>query len=248
MRVRQVLPAAVAAGALIQGASAMAQDARDKAYIDNGDIVVTARKREESIMKVPVVTNALDAEQIEQFQTTDIRRVAEQIPGFVVGEPASAAYGSQLSLRGVGTSVLNGTIDQSISLNLDNQQFTHGLAFTAAMFDLQQITVLKGPQALFFGKASPGGVVAIQSANPGPEWEAIFRAGYEFEARGKQGEAIVSGPLSSTLGMRLAGRYTSTAGYFRNITPPPLAGRGGIRAVPRRSTNSPELIVRGPLV
>lgn len=244
MRVRHVLLAAAAAGALIQTAPAVAQEA----YIEKGDIIVTARKREESIMQVPVVTNALDAQQIEQFQTTDIRRVADQIPGFVVGEPASAAYGSQLSLRGVGTSVLNGTIDQSISLNLDNQQFTHGLAFTAAMFDLEQITVLKGPQALFFGKASPGGVVAIQSANPGPEWEALFRAGYEFQAKGKQGEAIISGPLSNTLGLRLAGRYTSTAGYFRNIAPLPPSGYGAIAAVPRRSTNSKELILRGTLV
>ena len=96
------------------------------AFIDNGDIVVTARKREESIMNVPVVTNAISQQQIEQTQITDIRRVAEQIPGFIVGEGSSAAYGAQLSLRGIGTSVLNGTIDQSISLNLDNQQFTPG--------------------------------------------------------------------------------------------------------------------------
>src|SRR5690606_7498067 len=120
MKTKHILLAAVAAAGIGQAVPAFAQDAeRTGAYVDNGDIVVTARRREESIMKVPVVTNALDAEQIERFQTTDIRRVAEQIPGFVVGEPASAAFGAQLSLRGVGTSVLNATIDQSISLNLD---------------------------------------------------------------------------------------------------------------------------------
>jgi iron complex outermembrane receptor protein len=248
MKIKSLLLAAVAASSMLPAAPACAQEAKDGAYVDNGDIVVTARKREESIMKVPVVANTLDAKQIEQFQTTDIRRVADQIPGFLVGAPASASYGAQLSLRGIGTSVLNATIDQSITLNLDSQQFTQGLAFAAGLFDLQQITVLKGPQALFFGKASPGGVVAIQSNNPTQDLELIARGGYEFESRAKQGELIVSGPLSQTLGFRIAGRYTDTDGYFRNIAPPPPSNLGATYAEPRRSQASKEVLVRGTLL
>jgi iron complex outermembrane recepter protein len=247
MRTKHILLAAVAATSLTQAVPAFAQEAGDAgARIDNGDIVVTARKREESIMKVPVVTNALSSEQIERSQITDIRRVAEQIPGFIVGQGSSAAYGAQLSLRGIGTSVLNGTIDQSISLNLDGQQFTQGLAFTAAMFDLQQLTVLKGPQALFFGKASPGGVVAIQSANPTPDWQIIARAGYEFVADAKQGELILSGPLTNSLGIRLAGRYTQSDGYFRNIAIP-TPGTGALQPA-LRAPHSKETILRGTLM
>lgn len=248
MRTKYILQAAVAVACIGQAVPTFAQETDSSgAFVDNGDIVVTARRREESIMKVPVVTTAIDSKQLEQFQVTDIRRVAEQVPGLVVGEPASAAYGAQLSLRGVGTSVLNGTIDQSISLNLDSQQFNQGLAFSAGMFDLQQITVLKGPQALFFGKASPGGVVAIQSNNPGPDFEMIARAGYEVEADAKQGELIVSGPISSTLGARLAGRLTQTEGYFRNIAPTPPPGLGAQTADPLRSTHAKEWILRGTL-
>jgi iron complex outermembrane receptor protein len=247
MRTKYILLAAVAATGLGQAMPAFAQEASEAgARVDNGDIVVTARKREESIMKVPVVTNALTSEQIERAQITDIRRVAEQIPGFIVGQGSSAAYGAQLSLRGIGTSVLNGTIDQSVSLNLDGQQFTQGLAFTAAMFDLQQLTVLKGPQALFFGKASPGGVVAIQSANPTPDWQIIARAGYEFEARAKQGELILSGPLTTDLGIRLAGRHTQTDGYFHNIATP-TPGTGALKPA-FRAPHSKETILRGTLM
>lgn len=245
MRTKYILLAAVGAAGIGIALPAFAQDAKGDAYVDNGDIVVSARKREESIMKVPVVTNALTSDQIDKAQITDIRRVADQIPGLVVGEGSSAAYGAQLSLRGIGTSVNNGTMDQSISLNLDGQQFTQGLAYTAAMFDLQQITVLKGPQALFFGKASPGGVIAIQSADPTPDWEVIARAGYEFEARAKQGELILSGPLTSNLGIRLGGRFTQSDGYFHNIATA-QAGRGGVN--PHfRGPDIRETIVRGTL-
>ncbi|MDE8653563.1 TonB-dependent receptor [Novosphingobium album (ex Liu et al. 2023)] len=245
MKTRYALLATAAMGLLLETTPALAQEAAStQAYVDQGDIVVSARKRQESIMNVPVVTNTLDQRQLEKFQTDDISKVAEQVPGLVVGEGAAAAYGAQISLRGVGTSVLNGTVDQSVSLNVDSQQFTQGLAYTAAMFDIGQITVLKGPQALFFGKASPGGVIAIQTADPTPDFEARVRAGYEFVADAKQGEVIVSGPLSDTLGLRLAGRYTRTLGYFRNRAEP-IPGLGGIMPKPRRGTNSSEGIVRG---
>ena len=57
----------------------------------------------------------------------------------------------QMSLRGVGSNSLDQGVDQSVSLNIDGLQLTHGLAFRAASFDLAQVEVLKGPQALYFG-------------------------------------------------------------------------------------------------
>ena len=65
---------------------------------------------------------------------------------------------------------------------------------------------------IYFGKASPGGVVVIQTANPTPRFSLIGRAGYEAEADTKQTELIVSGPLTNTLGARLAGRYSHSLG------------------------------------
>lgn len=182
---------------------------------DAGDIVVTARKRQESVLDVPVVTTVISQEQIDARQIADLTDVSTLTPGLVLGE-AAADIGTQISIRGVGTSSIDSGIDQSISLNLDGLQITQGSAYSVGVFDMAQIEVLKGPQALFFGKNSPGGVISIRTADPGTDWELIGRLGYESVAEEWRGDAIVSGPVTDTLGVRIAARYSDMNGYFRN--------------------------------
>lgn len=180
-----------------------------------GEIIVTARKRQESILRVPVVETVLSGEILEQQQITTLQAVSSRVPGLVMGNSV-LSVGTQISLRGVGTSALDAGIDQSVSLNIDGQQFSQGLSFKSGLFDLAQAEVLKGPQALFFGKNSPGGVIALTTADPGRQWEMIARTSYEFEAREMRGELILSGPVSNTLGVRLAGTWSDSDGYFHN--------------------------------
>ena len=203
----------VAATIPVWATSAMAEEAADSFQIE--EIVITARKREESIMKVPVVATALSGDQLDQYQTSDLSKMADEVAGLNLGS-ATSVFGTQVSLRGVGTSVLNGSIDQSISLNIDGMQMTQGLAYSIGSFDMAQLEVLKGPQALFYGKASPGGVISIRTADPSDEFELIGRGGYEFEAGEKLFELVVSGPVTDTLGVRLAGKFSDSAGFFKN--------------------------------
>lgn len=179
------------------------------------DIVVTARRRQESILKVPVVAAVLGSQELERTATVDLIGVAARVPGLQLGNSV-AAFGNQVALRGIGTTTNNSAIDQSVSLNIDGMQFSQGLSYAMGFFDMQQVEVLKGPQALFFGKASPAGVISIRTADPGNEFEMIARGGYEFESRTTRGELVLSGPLSDTLGVRLAGSYAEGDGFFRN--------------------------------
>ncbi len=189
-----------------------------------GDIIVSARKRQESLLKVPVVENVVTAQQIENYAITDFTDLTTKVPGLSMGG-AVLAIGPQISLRGVGTATLDAGVDQSISLNLDGLSLTQGLAYTSGVFDLAQAEVLKGPQALFFGKNSPGGVIALRTADPGNELEVMGRLGYEFAARTARAEAILSGPITDTFGMRLAGMVSTQDGLFRNVAEVP-AGLG----------------------
>lgn len=207
----------LAMGMAIPPVTAMAQDIEE--------VIVTARKREESILKVPVAETALSEQQLEQYATADLEGVARQVPDLLFGN-ATGAFGAQVSLRGVGTSTLNAAIDQSVSLNLDGLQVSQGLAYQAGMFDVAQVEVLKGPQALFFGKSSPGGVISLHSADPTDRVEVITRFGYELEANQKKGELIVSGPVTDTLKVRLATSLSGMDGFFRNdaVGDPALGG------------------------
>lgn len=251
MRLRKALRVATAIGLLLPGTPGLAQaapPADETASGDAGDILVIARKRPESILKVPVVVNVLDTASIERAQITNIQGVSTKVPGLFVSESVNT-IGTQISLRGIGTSALDSGIDQSISLNIDGQQFSQGLTFKSGLFDLAQAEVLKGPQALFFGKNSPGGVIALTTADPQDFVEVIGRASYEFEAREPRTELILSGPVSDTLGLRLAGSWSDRQGYFKNTAGlTAIPALGGLAPRHSRSGGNENWIVRGTAV
>ena len=233
--------------AWIAVAPAAAQEApREVASVERGDIVVTARRRQESILDVPVVETVLSADVISRNQITDISGIARQVPGLQIGGNV-LTVGTQVSLRGVGTSSLDAGVDQSVSINIDGLQLTQGASYNVGLFDMAQIEVLKGPQALFFGKNSPGGVIAIQTADPASETELIARALYGFQAREKRAELIYSLPISDTVGVRIAGMYSDEDGYFINraVAAP---GLGGKTPTTTRYNGGKEYILRGTLL
>jgi iron complex outermembrane receptor protein len=190
------------------------------------EIIVTARKRQESILNVPIVETAIPQQTLQRFQTQDLKDIATLTPGLALGS-SLLSIGTQVSIRGVGTTTFNPGVDQSISLNIDGLQLSQGLAYSSAFFDMAQVEVLKGPQSLFYGKSSPGGVISIRTADPTDKFELIMRAGYEFEAAEKQGEIIVSGPVTDTLKARFGVRYDTQDGFYDNIAIgiPALGGR-----------------------
>jgi len=182
---------------------------------DPGEIIVTARKRSETLMSVPVVATAISGETLQLMQTNDLKALATMVPGLNMGT-SILSVGQLVSLRGVGTSALDPGVDASVSLNIDGLSLSQGLAYASGMFDVGQIEVLKGPQNLFYGKSSPGGVISLRTADPTDELELVARAGYEAEARNRVVEGIASGPLGTGLKLRMAAQYGETDGFFKN--------------------------------
>jgi iron complex outermembrane receptor protein len=235
-----LLTATACASALLVALPASAQDNQ------LGEVIVTARKRQESILNVPVVETAIQQKALERFQTQDLSDIASKVPGLSLGE-AVLSIGTQVSIRGVGTNTLDAGVDQSVSLNLDGLQLSNGLAYSAGLFDIGQVEVLKGPQALFYGKNSPGGVIAMRTADPTDKFEVIARAGYEFDAKEKLGQLIVSGPVNDQLKLRLASQYTKQDGFFHNDAIP-APGTGALAPQNSRNPEVKDYIVRGTAI
>ena len=235
MTYRSVLSLAITAAIALEAAPVVAQELEE--------IIVTARKRQESILKVPVVASAFSQESLEKFQTQDLYAVANRVPGFVMGESVGTV-GIQTSLRGIGPTSQTATVDQSVSLNIDGLALTQGYAFAAGMFDVAQVEVLKGPQALFYGKNSTAGVISLRSADPGDEAELLVRAGHEFEANENLGELVLSGPVSESLKLRLATRFSDMDGFFEN-NGTPIPGLGNVPPKHRDFAPRESWIVRG---
>jgi iron complex outermembrane receptor protein len=204
--------------------------AQDSAQLS--EIIVTARKRQESILNVPVVETAIPQQQLQRFQVQDLRDLSKLVPGLVLGQ-SILSVGVQPSIRGVTTSSLDPGVDNSVALVVDGLQLSQGLAYASAMFDVGQVEVLKGPQSLFYGKTSPGGVISLRTADPTDKFEMIARLGYEAEANERRGEFIISGPVTDTLKLRLAAAADKQDGFYTNLGTgiPALGGFTGTRSI-----------------
>lgn len=208
--------AIVAMMAGLHAPAAVAQAASGSAAIASlEEIIVTARQRDETLISTPVAVSAIGAQDLQRYSTTDIRDIAQFAPSLAV-DRANSGNGGIISLRGISTSSNQAGFDQAVSISVDGVQTGRARILAQGLFDIQQIEVMKGPQALFFGKNSPAGVIAIRSANPTDELEIYGRASYEFVGDEPIIESAISGPLSDDFGARLAVRYRNLNGYFRN--------------------------------
>jgi iron complex outermembrane receptor protein len=184
----------------------------------DGEILVTARKRDETSIAVPVVLTAVSGDQLESRGIVRLDDIAKLVPTLQVGGNGASVTGGVIVIRGISTGENNPFSDNAVSLNIDGVQVSRAQVRRMAQMDIGQVEVLKGPQALFFGKNSPGGVISIRSADPTDTFQAKIQGGYEFYAREFRGESFISGPLTETLGARLAVLGTTMNGWFRNTT------------------------------
>lgn len=183
------------------------------------EIVVTARKREETLQNVPVAVSVVSGEQLQNNLASDLTKVGELAPQVSMSQGGSGT-GAAITVRGVSSASNDAGLDQSVAIEIDDVPLSRGQVITASLFDLAQVQVLQGPQALFFGKNSPAGVISLRSADPTDAFEAYLTAGYEFRADQIFVEGAVSGPLADTLKARLAFRISEMEGWIRNVAGP----------------------------
>ena len=183
------------------------------------EVVVTARKREENVQNIPVAVTAISGKDIEKFNLNTIEDVAGRTPQLIITRGSSGS-GADITMRGIGSSSENIGIEQSVSVNIDGVYYGQGRAIDEGVFDVSGVQVLKGPQALFYGKNATAGALAIQTNDPGPNFEGSLTAGYEFAAEEPYVEGIASGPITDKLGLRLAFRYSDQqSGLIRQTAP-----------------------------
>ena len=208
------------------------------------EVIVTARKREETSLATPVVLTAVGSKELERRQITGVDSLAHIVPNLVIGEGGGSVQGGIISIRGIGSGESNPFIDQAVSFNVDGVAVAQAGIRRLAQMDMQQVEILKGPQALFFGKNSPAGIIAMRTADPTPNFQARFSFGYEPYADEKQLQGSISGPLTDKLGARLA-FYADhmDKGWVDNLAPDNGVNPPFYKTLPQ----SKEYAVRGTL-
>ena len=191
---------------------AMAQNAIE-------EVIVTARKREETSLATPVVLTAVGNKELERRQITSVDTLSHVLPTLVIGEGGGSVQGGIISIRGIGSGESNPLVDQAVSFNIDGVAVAQAGVRRLSSMDMQQVEILKGPQALFFGKNSPAGIIAMRSADPTPNFQARVSFGYEAYGDEKQLQGSLSGPLTDKLGARVAFYADHLNGWVDNLVP-----------------------------
>lgn len=187
---------------------AFAQDSEQPADDEFGErvIIVQARKQNESLQEVPVTVTAISGDTLDKFSVDNVADVTSRVPTLNV-QVGGSGSGGQLSLRGVGSSNISAAFDSAVAFDFDGVTVSTMRLVQPGFFDVAQIDVLKGPQSLFFGKSATAGVFAIRSADPTSTWQVGGKASYEFEEEGYLVSGYISGPVTDTLGVRLAAQW-----------------------------------------
>lgn len=214
-----------------QGGASPALGVGDAPVLPDGDIVVTARRQKETSLSTPVTLTGISQKEIDRRHLTRLDELNNVVPQLQIGGGA-AIQGGGIFLRGVGANANTTTADQGVTFNVDGAQVARSSIRRIGQMDLAQIEVLKGPQALFFGKNSPGGVISMRTADPTDHFEAKASGLYEFNAREAQFDGFVSGPLTDTLGARVAVLASHMSGWEKNILPPDLPFASPRRRLP----------------
>lgn len=212
---------ALLAGAAISALTATAATAQEAPaqtqFTEVGEIVVTARRREESLREVPVAVTALGSERLELTGAADITVLQQQTPNATV----QVARGSNSTLisfiRGVGQQDPLWGFEPGVGLYVDDVYIARPQGAVLDIFDIERIEVLRGPQGTLYGRNTIGGAIKYVTSRLAPEPELMLRG-----AVGSYGQVdlIASGsaPLGDTFRIGAAIASYDRDGFGQNLT------------------------------
>ena len=209
---------AVAASFTSTGSVVHAQESQGATSVLLEEIVVTARKREESIMDVPISVSAYSADQLEVLKVRDIQSLSVGLPNVAFDDIGTTRGVANFSIRGLGINSSIPSIDPTVGTFIDGVYMGTNAGVVFDVFDLESIEVLRGPQGTLFGRNVTGGAVLLKSKAPSEEFEGKIKASVEGggEDLNKYFMGSVGGPVSETLAAKISFYTNQDDGYFLN--------------------------------
>lgn len=212
-----VAPAAAAPEAVPDIAASQETDKAGAVAPASGDILVTARRRAESVQRVPIAMSVVGGADIDKTGAFNVNRLQQQQPSlqFFSSNPRNSA----INIRGLGApfGLTNDGIEQGVGFYVDGVYIGRIGASTFDFVDVDRVEVLRGPQGTLYGKNTTAGALNVTTRPPSftPEGRAEVSVGnYNFV----QAKASVSGPLSDTVALRLSSSATTRKGTIRDVT------------------------------
>jgi iron complex outermembrane receptor protein len=207
---KRALLLGLAVGVGATGSVAFAQDAADDT------IIVTARKRAETLQEVPLAVTAITGEEIARQGLEDSTDLVARVPSLYIATgsinfPTTSHL--QLTMRGVG---FNAGLEPAFGVFVDGMYEPH-IAYDTAFLDAERVEVLRGPQGTLFGRNTQAGALNIVTRKPDENFRGNVRGEYaDFNSIRLSG--ALSGPIGENVFASLSAQYASTDGYIYNVT------------------------------
>ena len=208
-----VVPAPSFAQAASTAPQAAPQAEADASQAD-GDIVVTATRRTQNTLDVPVAVSTYTPQQIERSGINDLKRLTSIAPSLNISNTQGESSGVQIRVRGIGTSGSNPGLESATGVSIDGVFLARSNVALNDLLGIERVELLRGPQGTLFGKNTTAGVINIITRSPSftPGMEAAVTVG---NYRLVQPSVSLTGPIAGDV---LAGRidaiYTTRDGWL----------------------------------
>lgn len=205
---RRVLLASACAIAF--GSPAFAEEAAENT--DATEIVVTAQNRTQSVNDVPIAIDVVGAEALRDSGFGSMNDMSKIAPVVQINQDQGTV---KVTVRGVGTSSNDEAQDTSVVVNIDGEYMNRPHALGSALFDIERVEVLRGPQGTLYGRNSTGGAINFITRKPGNDFGVNASASYgNYNAI--RLDAGVDLPVGNIAAIRFSGFYDDRDGYVKH--------------------------------
>ena len=239
------------AGALLLASPALAQaadPAQDSGTAPNGsateqapaaagantgltDIVVTARRTQESLQTVPVAVTAISGAFLDKQNVVDVSSLQQFAPNLSLLQQSSSLTAVSLFIRGVGNQQPDASADQAVGVYLDGVYIARAAGAIFDLVDLDRVEVLRGPQGTLFGRNTIGGAIQLVSKKPSNDMHVDLKGGYgsynDWYTRGRFDSGYIGG---SPIKVSLGAMHRQRDGYVDNLYTSSSKDPGSLRS------------------
>ena len=181
------------------------------------EVVVTARKRQESLQDVPVAVTALTPSQLERGsiqRTTDIDKM---VPNVELHQTYIGSESLSATIRGIGFDDIEKSLEPTVGVAVDGVFMASNSGAVFDMYDVESVEVLRGPQGTLFGRNTIGGVINVTRTKPTGKWGAKLEGTFGDQAMTDL-KAVINAPLGERGGIKVALKKIESESHVFNTT------------------------------
>ena len=181
------------------------------------EVVVTAQRRSQNIQDVPLAVTSFSSRALEVQQITNTLDIARVIPNFFAANNVGQASANVYFIRGLGQTQSFPTFEPQVGTYIDDIYLGRQNANNFALFGIDQLQVLRGPQGTLFGRNSTGGAIVVSLQKPADDFGGMIETGYGRYGR-FSGRASVDLPINAELKTKTSVFGITDEGFVQNLT------------------------------